>query len=120
MTEREEITIPPIATEWVLTQLVQIAKTGISKLTLGNPLADTLAATISSLVNENEYLKKILGARLLVTPDASKISIAFGPANRFVLDIPVSSDQEKRDVAAALSSAAAKILHDIEHPPKTK
>lgn len=113
MNQREDISLPPASAEWLLTQLAWVAKTGVSKLRLGNPMAETLAATIAALVSENEYLKKILGARLLVTSEDKKVSIAFGPANRFVLDIPVNNDDEKREIAAALSAAGSKILYEL-------
>lgn len=120
MSETENFTFPPQSAEWVLTQLLRVAKTGVAGLKLGSPAAEMLASTIASIVKENEYLKKILGSRVIVTPEDKKISIAFGPAHRCVLEIPVNSDDEKREVAAALADCAAKMLYELANPTDVK
>lgn len=122
MNQPKKFTLPPASAEWLLTQLSWVAKTGISTLRLGNPAAEALAATIASLVTENEYLKKILGSRVLITSEDKKVSIAFGPANRCVLDIPVNTDDERREIASALTAAGSKIMYELananEQPAK--
>lgn len=107
---------PTDATEWVVTQLEWVAKTGVVPVKLGDPAITTLAEKIAALVAENDYLKKIMDARVLVKVDDAKISIAFGPGYRFSLDIPVNSVEEKKAVANAMLLSAAQILQDANKP----
>lgn len=120
MTQRENITLP--GSEWLIGQLLVIAKTGISNINLGIPSAETLAATIAGLFAENAYLKKLLDSRVQVVDDKPehRISISFGPGGQYVLHIPATNDDDRRAVAGMMAGAAAKILYELENKDTIK
>lgn len=118
--QRENITIPGV--EWILGQLLAVAHTGVGNIKLGLPAAETLAATIASLFAENEYLKKLLAARVQVIDNKNEntVSISFGPLNQYSLNIPVHSDEDRRAIAGMMAGAAAKILYELENKDHIK
>lgn len=120
MTQHENITLP--GSEWLIGQLLVIAKTGISNINFGIPSAETLAAMIAGLFAENAYLKKLLDSRVQVVDDKSenRISISFGPAGQYVLHIPTTNDDDRRAIAGMMAEAAAKILYDVANKNNTK
>lgn len=77
----------------VIAKLVEVTKTGVCDFVFKDTKLNELAATISMLVAENQYLKKL--ARLL--PGTPKIDIApstisfnFGPDSEYTLTVPVT------------------------------
>lgn len=121
MNTRENLLGFPAGAEWVLSQLMTVVKTGISTLHLGTPAADTLAAAIAALFAENELLKKLVDSRVTVDATAENyVKISFGPGNQYVLHLPVTSDEDRRAVGAALSYAGAKILYELENKDDAK
>lgn len=101
----------------ILTALLDIVRTGKIPALFKNPAADELAKMIANLVDENKYLRAILGVMrpdVAVTDEAFKIS--FGPGQNYVLTIPVTTEGERAELIARLEDAIVK-LKSFSPPP---
>lgn len=94
----------------ILTALVDIAKTGKITGLFKNQEADDLAKIIAGMVDENKYLRAILGVMkpdVAVTDEEFKIS--FGPGKNYTLTIPVTTAGERAELISALEAAITKL-----------
>lgn len=110
--QREEFTGLNAFGFLILNALLDVARTGKTpKVPLDSvPAAQDLAETITKLVLENDYLKKLMSfvdgeSSVVVTPDTFKIS--FGPAGEYALTIPIVTDDARRQLIANLTAAIA-------------
>jgi len=99
---------------WVITKLLDIAKSGIRFAGFKNERIDELAATIATIVAENNYLKSLLGT---ARPSGVKttnngVTVSFGPRNEYNLFIATPT-QETRSTLAENLIAAGKELQRI-------
>lgn len=105
---------------FILSKLLEIAATGGGLLYMfkDNPRLNELAAAISVLASENQYLKKLLAGDddPAVSATVKQLSISFGPEQQYMLTIPVSRDLSSRArMAAQLREASAALA-----PPATQ
>lgn len=106
-------------TSWILNGLMDVVKTGRIPSLFKNPAADQLAGMIATLVDENKYLRAILGVLkpdLVVAED--QFQIAFGPGKQYTLTIPVPTDSDRKELIEALRAAIVKLENTA--PPDTK
>jgi hypothetical protein len=109
--ERAELTD---AAAWVINGLMDVVRTGRIPSLFKNAAADQLATMIANLVDENKYLRAIIGVmrpEMLVAENS--FTIAFGPNKQYALNIPVTTDDERREIIANLRAAIEK----LEAPP---
>jgi len=99
---------------WVVTKLLDIAKSGIRFVGFKNERIDELAATIATIVAENNYLKSLLGtARPSVIKTTNDgVTVSFGPRNEYNLFMATPT-QETRNTLAENLIAAGKELQRI-------
>lgn len=106
-------------TSWVLTGLINVVKTGKLPTPFKNPVADQLGVMIADLVDENKYLRAILGVLrpdTVVTGDA--FTISFGPNKQYNLTIPVVTPDDRAAVIASLKDAIAKLEQEPAKKPE--
>lgn len=108
MNTREQFSLPP-NTDWLLSQLLWVTKTGINTLKLHLPAAEQLANIIAKLVTENAHLKTLLGSRIDVAVQDRGVELFFGPGNQYRLFVPLTTQAERESMAATLTAAAAKL-----------
>jgi hypothetical protein len=104
----EPFSFPEINTD-ILLELLTAVKTGAVRFLAQDPRINQLAAQISALVVENEYLKKILGVTpppptLTVAPQM--VTIVFGTNSEYTLTLPVTTAEDRRVLADQLFYAA--------------
>ena len=100
---------------WVVTKLLEIAKSGIRSVGFKNEKISELAAAISAIVAENNYLKSLLGREATnpITTDNDGATVFFGPRGEYSLFIPAPT-QDVRDKLAASLIAAGKALQQTK------
>jgi hypothetical protein len=96
---------------WAVTKLLEIAKSGIRFVGFKNDRVNELAATISAIVAENNYLKGLLG---IFHPSKTQVNekgvtIMFGPGNAYTLFIPAVTDDARQKIAASLTATAMQL-----------
>jgi hypothetical protein len=96
---------------WAITKLLELAKSGIRSVGFKNERLSELAAAISAIVAENNYLKSLLGVGKpdTVTTTNDGVTIFFGPRGEYSLFI-FTPTQETRNKLAANLIAAGKEL----------
>lgn len=102
----------------ILTGLLDVVNTGKLTTLFKNPAADELAARIVNVIDENRYLRALLGVMhpaVVVTDSA--FSVSFGPGKQYSLTIPVTNDGSRQDLLAALHAAIEKL--EQASPPVT-
>lgn len=96
---------------WVVTKLLEIAKSGIRFVGFKNEKISELAAAISAIVAENNYLKSLLG----VTPpstlktDNDGATVFFGPRGEYSLFISAPTQETRNKLAASLIAAGKEL-----------
>ncbi len=96
---------------WVITKLLEIAKSGIRFVGFKNEKISELAAAISAIVAENNYLKSLLG---LSTPSVVKTTDAgatlfFGPRGEYSLFLAAPTQEARIKLAANLMAAGKEL-----------
>lgn len=94
----------------ILTGLLDVVKTGKLTTLFKNQAADELATRIINVIDENRYLRAILGVmrpEVVVTDEA--FTISFGPGKQYSLMIPVTNEGSRQDLIAALRAAIEKL-----------
>lgn len=107
-------------TSWVLNGLMDVVKTGRIPSLFKNPAADQLAAMIANVVDENRYLRAILGVMrpdTVVAGDA--FTISFGPSKQYSLTIPVVTPDDRKAIVDSLRAAIEK-LEQVPEATKTE
>jgi hypothetical protein len=97
-------------TSWIVKGLADIVKTGKLSALFKNPAADELAIMIVNVLDENKYLRALLGVMkpgVAITDETFKIS--FGPNGGYTLAIPVTNEGTRRDLIADLKKALAQL-----------
>lgn len=105
-------------TSWVVNGLIDVVKTGRIPSLFKNPAADQLATMIANMVDENRYLRAILG---VMRPDTvvagDSFTISFGPSKQYSLTIPVVTPDDRKAIIESLGAAIKKLEQE---PEKTK
>ncbi|NBT76013.1 MAG: hypothetical protein EBT15_08575, partial [Betaproteobacteria bacterium] len=106
----------------VAAKLLDIAKGGIRFVGFKNAQVSELAATISSIVAENNYLKRLLGIfrPAEITADEHGAKISFGPRNEYTLFIPAVTQSARTKVANSLKAAAEDLQKASPAVPEQK
>jgi len=96
---------------WVVTKLLEIAKSGIRFVGFKNERLSELATTISAIVTENNYLKSLLGAG---SPSSIKTAndgttVFFGPRGEYSLFIATPTQEARNKLAASLIAAGKEL-----------
>lgn len=96
---------------WALAKLLDIAKGGARFVGFKNDQVNELAATISAIVTENNYLKSLLG---IFHPGKAKaedagVTITFGPRNEYSLFIPALTHDARTKLGTSLIEAGEQI-----------
>jgi hypothetical protein len=118
MPQRENFVSIPPAAEQMLTQLISIAQSGLSFFHFGHPKADKLAEQISSLVKENEELKKRYKPAIEAVGTDRSLTLCLGPDKQYKLIIPTPTYQDRVALAQELGYAIASLLHRPDDTPK--
>lgn len=118
--ETAQFSFPEINAD-LLIELFRTIKTGAVQFLAKDPRINQLAVQISSLVVENEYLKKIL--RLTPLPPViavvpKMVTIIFGANAEYTLTMPVNSAEDRRLLADQLFYAALDLKRQ-EHAEET-
>lgn len=104
----------------IFTSLIDVVKTGKLPALFKNPAADQLAIMIANVVDENRYLRALLGVmRPDVVVNDEAFSIAFGPGKQYCLTIPVTTEGGRQELIGALHAAIEK-LEQAAPPVTTK
>ena len=103
-------------------KLLEIARSGIRCVDFKNPNINELAATLSAIVAENQYLKNLLGifhpGKAAVEDNG--VTISFGPGNTYRLFIPAFSQSARTKLAASLIAAADELKKVPPASPEQK
>lgn len=96
---------------WVVAKLLEIAKSGVRFVGFKNEKISELAAAISTIVAENNYLKRLLG---LVPPNTIKTdnggaTIFFGPRGEYSLFIATPTQETRSKLATNLIAAGKEL-----------
>lgn len=96
---------------WVIGKLFEIAKGGARFVGFKNERLDELAALISAIVAENNYLKSLLGIFYPgnATTSAAGVTISFGPRNEYTLFIPAVTEDARAKLGASLIAAGEQL-----------
>ena len=107
---------------WVLTKLLDIAKGGARFVGFKNVSTNELAATISAIVMENNYLKGLLGIYHpgKATADERGATLFFGPQNTYSLVIPATTQTARTKLADSLMAAADALKKTKPELPEQK
>jgi hypothetical protein len=102
---------------WAVTKLLEIAKNGIRFVGFKNERINELAATISAIVTENNYLKSLLTSTKpsTVTTADDGATLFFGPHNEYRLFIATPTAEARHKLAANLIAAGKELQH--KKPP---
>lgn len=93
-------------TSWVLKGLLDVVRTGHISALFKNPAADELALMIVKLIDENKYLRAMLGfSRPETTVTATQFQISFGPGKHYNLTIPVTTESTRVELIESLRVA---------------
>lgn len=96
---------------WVVTKLLEIAKSGIRSVSFKNERVSELAATISAIVVENNYLKSLLGvaapSKIETTTDGA--TVFFGPRGEYSLFLAAPTQEARTKLAASLIAAGKEL-----------
>jgi hypothetical protein len=98
-------------------KLLQIAAGGLGANTLLREFVfpdtklETLAKKIADLAIENEYLRKVtdLFSPVIFNTTKENIEISFGPADEYVLKIPLTTKNDRNRIITQLKTAADKL-----------
>lgn len=105
-------------TSWIFASLIDVAKTGKLPLPFKNPMADQLGLMIVNVLDENKYLRALLG---VMKPDIvvnkEVFCISFGPGKQYNLAIPVTTEGTRQELVQALRAAIAQL--EGANPPDT-
>jgi hypothetical protein len=101
---------------WVLKKLLDIARGGARFVGFKNDHVNELAALISSVVAENNYLKGLLG---VFHPGKAKagetgVTLMFGPSNEYTLFIPALTEEARAKLGASLIEAGKDLTRKKE------
>jgi hypothetical protein len=104
---------------WVVTKLLEMAKSGIRYVGFKNEKISELAAAISAIVAENNYLKSLLG---VVSPDNVKTTkdgatLFFGPRGEYSLFIATPTQEARNKLAAGLIAAGKELQQNKQITP---
>ena len=107
---------------WALTKLLEIAKGGARFVGFKDVSANELAATISAIVMENNYLKGLLGIYHpgKATADERGVTLSFGPRNTYSLVIPATTQTARTKLADSLIAAAEELKKSQPELPEQK
>lgn len=96
---------------WVVTKLLEIAKSGIRFVGFKNEKISELAAAISAIVAENNYLKSLLGlaAPSELKTDNNGATVFFGPRGEYSLFIAAPTQEIRNKLAASLIAAGKEL-----------
>ncbi|NDD53666.1 hypothetical protein EBZ39_07275 [bacterium] len=101
---------------WIIKGLMDVARTGRIVTLFKNQAADQLAVMIATVVEENKYLRAILG---VMKPDIAvngeTFQIAFGPSKQYSLTIPITTDAARKEIINDLRLAIAQL--ESANPP---
>jgi len=107
---------------WVLTKLMEIARGGARFVGFKNATTNELAATISAIVTENNYLKSLLGVYYpgKAAVEDRGVTVSFGPRNSYTLFIPTLTQTGRTKLADSLIAAAEELKKSQPAPPDQK
>lgn len=96
---------------WVLTKLLEIAKSGLRFVGFKNERVNELAATISAIVAENNYLKSLLNGSAPSTLKTSNdgATVFFGPRGEYSLFLSAATQEARNKLAANLIAAGEEL-----------
>lgn len=96
---------------WVVTKLLEIAKSGVRFVGFKNEKINELAVLISAIVAENNYLKSLLGVAppSTIKTDNNGATIFFGPRGEYSLFIATPTQETRSKLAANLIAAGKEL-----------
>lgn len=96
---------------WVVTKLLEIAKSGGRFVGFKNKKISELAAVISAIVAENNYLKSLLGGSppSTIKTDNDGATVFFGPRGEYNLFIATPTQEARSKLAASLIAAVEEL-----------
>lgn len=96
---------------WVVAKLLEITKSGVRSVGFKNEKISELAAAISAIVAENNYLKSLLGinAPRTLKIDNAGATIFFGPRGEYSLFIATPTQETRSKLATNLIAAGKEL-----------
>lgn len=96
---------------WVVAKLLEIAKSGVRFVGFKNEKISELAAAISAIVAENNYLKSLLGinAPSTLKTNNAGATVFFGPRGEYSLFIAAPTQESRSKLAVSLIAAGKEL-----------